>query len=56
METKLEISDDHNYDFLIGMNILSLGDMALTRVDGIAAFSFRVPPAGRYIEFEKESC
>jgi len=50
-----EMSDDEECDFLIGMNIISQGDMALTRVDGIAAFSFRVPPAGKYIEFEKEA-
>jgi len=48
----VEISDDHNFDFLIGMNIISQGDMALTSVNGKAAFSFRTPPAEKYIDFE----
>jgi predicted aspartyl protease len=48
----VEISDDHEFDFLIGMNIISQGDMALTSVNGKAAFSFRVPPAEKYIDFE----
>jgi len=49
----VEISDDHNFDFLIGMNIISQGDMALTSVNGKAAFSFRIPPAEKYIDFEQ---
>ena len=47
-----EISDEHNFDFLIGMNIISMGDMALTSVNGKTAFSFRIPPAEKYIDFE----
>jgi len=52
----VEISDDHAFDFLIGMNIISMGDMALTSVNGKAAFSFRMPPAEKYIDFELENC
>jgi predicted aspartyl protease len=50
----VEIDDDRHSDFLIGMNIISQGDMALTSVNGKAAFSFRCPPAEKYIDFEKE--
>lgn len=49
-----EISDDHINDFLIGMNILTLGDVALSSENGESAFSFRVPSAGKFIDFEKE--
>jgi predicted aspartyl protease len=48
----IEINDEHNVDFVIGMNIISQGDMALTSVNGKSAFSFRVPPAEKYIDFE----
>ena len=48
------ISDDHEFDFLMGMNILKLGDMAFTSVSGKYAFSFRIPPAERYIDFEQD--
>jgi predicted aspartyl protease len=49
-----EISDDQRIDFLIGMNIIGLGDLALTSANGESAFSFRIPPAGRIIDFEKQ--
>jgi predicted aspartyl protease len=50
----VEICGDGHSDFLIGMNILSQGDMAITSVNGKSAFSFRCPPAGKYIDFEEE--
>jgi len=50
----LEISDDHAIDFLIGMNIIKLGDMAFTSENGKFAFSFRIPPAEKYIDFEQD--
>ncbi|HCC36002.1 MAG TPA: hypothetical protein DEQ02_10420 [Ruminococcaceae bacterium] len=50
----LEIAGDGHSDFLIGMNIISQGDMALTSVNGRSAFSFRTPPAERYIDFKQE--
>jgi hypothetical protein len=36
------------------MNIISQGDMAITSVNGKMAFSFRCPPAEKYIDFEDE--
>jgi predicted aspartyl protease len=47
----VEIDGDGHSDFLIGMNILSQGDMAITSVDGYKAFSFRCPPAEKFIDF-----
>lgn len=47
-----ELSDEHNCDFLIGMDILSQGDMAFTSANGKMAFSFISPPRERYIDFE----
>jgi predicted aspartyl protease len=48
----VELDDCHDCDFIIGMNILSQGDMAITNVDGKMAFSFISPPIGEYIDFE----
>lgn len=50
----VEISGDGHSDFLIGMNIISQGDMALTSADGRLAFSFRCPPAEKFIDFDME--
>ncbi len=43
-----------NCDVLIGMDIISLGDFALTHVGGKACFSFRIP-SSRCIDFVPES-
>ena len=45
-------SDD--FDFIIGMNILRMGDMALTNANEQTVFSFRIPPAETHIDFIKE--
>ena len=50
----VEISDAHSFDFLIGMNILSQGDMAITNTDEKMVFTFRMPSSGKYIDFENE--
>lgn len=42
-----------NFDFIIGMDIITLGDFALTNVGGITTVSFRVPPH-RTIDYVKE--
>ena len=47
----VEISDDHSHDFIIGMNILSQGDISITYANGKRAFSFRTPSAGKHIDF-----
>jgi predicted aspartyl protease len=50
----VQISDEHNCDFLIGMNILRRGDTAITYASGKMMFSFRMPPAEKHIDYEYE--
>jgi predicted aspartyl protease len=50
-----EFYGSNNFDFIIGMNILRKGDMALTNAHGEMVFSFRIPPAETHIDFTKEA-
>jgi len=50
----VEISDDQRYDLVIGMDIIKMGDTAITHVNGKLMFSFRIPPAEKHIDFEYE--
>jgi hypothetical protein len=50
-----EFYGSNNFDFIIGMNILRKGDMALTNANGEMVFSFRIPPAETHIDFAKEA-
>ena len=43
--TKSELSDA---DILIGMNVITLGDFAITNKDGQTVFSFRIPSIACY--------
>ena len=50
----MEVSEFYgsdNFDFIIGMNILRLGDMSLTNAKNQTVFSFRIPPAEDHIDF-----
>ena len=49
-----EFQSNNNFDFIIGMNILRMGDMALTNAKGDMVFSFRIPPSETHIDFVKE--
>jgi len=49
-----EFYSGNNFDFIIGMNILRMGDMALTNAKGSSVFSFRIPPAETQIDFTQE--
>ena len=49
-----EFYGGNDFDFIIGMNILRMGDMALTNSQGETVFSFRVPPAETHINFVQE--
>jgi len=40
-----------NFDLLIGMDIITLGDMAITNSNGITWFSFRYPPDPLRIDY-----
>jgi len=49
----VEIADLNDCDFIIGMNILSQGDMAITSENGKLCFSFICPPREKYIDFNE---
>jgi hypothetical protein len=49
-----ELQELRNTDVLIGMDIISLGDFAITNLNGIPWFSFRVPSAA-HIDFVPET-
>jgi predicted aspartyl protease len=49
-----EFQSNNNFDFIIGMNILRMGDMALTNAKGEMVFTFRIPPAEIHIDFTEE--
>jgi hypothetical protein len=55
--TNMEVAEfniqkkDVEFDFIIGMNILRMGDMALTNANNKTVFSFRIPPADTHIDF-----
>ena len=49
-----EFQSNNDFDFIIGMNILRMGDMALTNAKGNMVFSFRIPPSETHIDFVKE--
>ncbi|MDR2964597.1 MAG: retropepsin-like domain-containing protein [Treponema sp.] len=56
--TNMEVAEfygGNNFDFIIGMNILRMGDMALTNAHGKMVFSFRIPPADNHIDFSKDT-
>ncbi len=40
-----------NYDLLIGMDIITLGDFSVTNGGGNTWFSFRIPPDGIQIDY-----
>jgi len=44
-----------NYDLLIGMDLTTLGDMAITNSAGITWFSFRFPPDPIRIDYVEKS-
>jgi len=46
-----EASNLGNYDLLIGMDIITLGDFAITNGIGNTWFSFRIPPDGIQIDY-----
>ena len=48
-----EYKSETNFDCIIGMDILRLGDMALTNAKEETVFSFRIPPAETHIDFTK---
>jgi predicted aspartyl protease len=49
----IEFNKNQDFDFIIGMDILRIGDCAITNANGITVFSFRVPSDNRHIDFTK---
>jgi len=46
-----EFSGRHEFDFIVGMDILRMTDMAITNAGGVTVLSLRSPPASKHIEF-----
>jgi len=46
-----EFSGNHEFDFIIGMDIMRMTDMAITNAGGITVLSLRSPPADKHIDF-----
>ena len=50
----VEFIGNTNFDILIGMDILMLGDLAITNAEKRTLTSFRVPPDLKHIDFKKK--
>jgi hypothetical protein len=50
-----EFSGRHEFDFIVGMDILRMTDMAITNAGGITVLSLRSPPAGKHIDFTQNT-
>jgi len=48
-----EFSGSHEFDLILGMDILRMTDMAITNAGGITVISLRSPPADEHIDFTK---
>lgn len=46
-----EFSGNHEFDFIIGMDILRMADMAITNAGCVTVLSLRSPPAEKHIDF-----
>jgi hypothetical protein len=49
-----EFQDNGAFEILIGMDIINLGDFAISNKDGKSIVSFRIPPSDTVIDFVKE--
>jgi len=49
-----EFSGSHDFDFIVGMDILRMTDMAITNAGGVSVLSLRSPPADKHIDFTKQ--
>ncbi len=49
----MEFNGGSDFDVILGMDILSQGDIAITNADGQMLFSMRVPPDTEHIDFTK---
>jgi predicted aspartyl protease len=51
----MEFTSNKMFDILIGMDILTLGDFAITNANHRTVISFRVPPGTEHIDFVAEA-
>jgi len=49
-----EFSGRHEFDFIVGMDILRMTDMAITNAGGVTVLSLRSPSADKHIDFAKQ--
>ena len=49
-----EFVDNGVFDLLIGMDIITLGDFAITNANNQTVFSYRIPPADKHLDFVEE--
>jgi predicted aspartyl protease len=49
-----EFSGSHEFDFIVGMDILRMADMAITNAGGVTVLSLRAPSADEHIDFTKQ--
>jgi hypothetical protein len=47
----MEFTSDKMFDILIGMDIITLGDFAITNANHRTVVSFRIPPDTKHIDF-----
>jgi len=43
------------YDILIGMDIITIGDFSITNANKMTVFSFRIPPYYKHTDYVKEA-
>jgi len=49
-----EFTGNHNFDFIIGMDILCMTDMAISNAGSVTVLSLRSPSADTHIDFTKQ--
>jgi hypothetical protein len=49
-----EFKDNGAFEILIGMDIITLGDFAISNKEGKTVVSFRIPPSDTVIDFVRE--
>ena len=46
-----EFSGEHKFDFIVGMDILRMADIAISNAKGVMVLSMRAPPSEKHIDF-----
>jgi hypothetical protein len=48
-----EFFGNHDFDCIIGLDIIRMGDMAISNAGGVMVLAFRAPPGEKHIDFTK---